>query len=121
MKGIGGNTQAIIQMKRFTKDENGKYVRNGTGEIVMHWQDVQTIKKGWLDLSGGDSRYTTYNAKIQESTHCFICDYVKLDERITAENSRMMVNGKQYDIVLIDNPMELNAQLEFYLRYVGGQ
>ena len=120
MKGIGGNTKAIIQVKRFTKDENGKYIRDSTGAIVMDWKDVQTIK-GWIDLASGDSRYSTYNAKIQESTHFFISDYVKLDERITAENSRMMVNGKLYDIVLIDNPMELNAQLEFYLKYTGGQ
>jgi len=120
MKGIGGNTKAIIQMKHFTRDENGKYVRNGVGEIVMTWENMQTLK-GWLDLASGDSRFSTYNAKIQESTHFFISDYVKLDERITAENSRMMVSGKLYDIVLIDNPMELNAQLEFYLKYTGGQ
>lgn len=120
MKGIGGNTQAIIQMKQFTRDANGKYVRNSVGEIVMTWVNMQTLK-GWLDLASGDSRYSTYNAKIQESTHFFISDYVPIDSRITAENSRMMVNGKLYDIVLIDNPMELNAQLEFYLKYTGGQ
>lgn len=120
MKGIGGNTKAIIQMKQFTKDDAGKYVRNSMGEIVMTWEDVQTIK-GWLDLASGDSRYGTYNAKIQESTHFFICDYVPLDSRITAENARMSINGKLYDIVLIDNPMSLNAQLEFYLKYTGGQ
>lgn len=120
MKGIGGNTKAIIQMKQNTKDENGHYIRDKVGAIVMTWANIQTIK-GWLDLASGDSQYGTYNAKIQESTHFFICDYVKLDERITAENSRMMVNGKLYDIVLIDNPMELNAQLEFYLKYTGGQ
>ena len=120
MKGIGGNTQATIQMKQYTKTDDGKYVRNGVGEIVMTWQNVQTIK-GWLDLASGDSGYSTYNAKIQESTHFFISDYVKLDERITAEKSRMMVSGKVYDIVLIDNPMGLNSQLEFYLKYTGGQ
>lgn len=112
MKGIGGNIRAVIQVRTVTK--------NALHEHVEAWQDVQTIK-GWLDLASGDSQYGTYNAKIQESTHFFICDYVKLDERITAENSRMMVNGKLYDIVLIDNPMELNAQLEFYLKYTGGQ
>lgn len=120
MKGIGGNTQAIIQMKKFTKDANGHYIRDSVGAIVMTWENVQTIK-GWIDLASGDSRYSTYNAKIQESTHFFISDYVPIDSRITAENSRMMVNGKLYDIVLIDNPMELNAQLEFYLKYTGGQ
>lgn len=112
MKGIGGNTRATIQIRTVTK--------NALHEHVEAWQDVQTIK-GWIDLSGGDSRYQTYNAKIQESTHMFISDYVKLDDRITAENARMLVNGKRYDILLIDNPMELNAQLEIYLRFTGGQ
>ena len=120
MKGIGGNTKAVFQVKKFTKDENGHYTRNSIGEIVMDWEDVQTVK-GWLDLSGGDSRYNSFYAKIQESTHVFVADYVTLDERISAENARVTINGKRYDIMLIDNPMEMNQQLEIYLKYTGGQ
>ena len=112
MKGIGGNTRATLQVKTVTK--------NAIHEQVAIWMDVQNIK-GWLDLASGDSGRLTYNAKIQESTHYFISDYVKLDERITAESARMVVSGKVYDILLIDNPMELDAQLEFYLKYTGGQ
>jgi head-tail adaptor len=112
MKGIGGNTKAIIQVRTVTK--------NAIGEQVATWEDVQTIT-GWLDLSGGDSRYNVFYAKIQESTHFFICDYVKLDDRITAENAMAVIGGKYYDILLIDNPMEMNQQLEFYLKYTGGQ
>ena len=112
MKGIGGNTKATIQVRTVTK--------NAIGEQVKEWEDVQTIT-GWLDLSGGDSRYNVFYAKIQESTHFFISDHVKLDDRITAENARMVVSGKVYDILLIDNPMEMNQQLEFYLKYTGGQ
>lgn len=112
MKGIGGNLKATIQINSTTK--------NAIGESVKTWTDVQTIK-GWLDLGSGDSSYTTYNAKIQESTHVFVADYVKLDGRITAENARAIINGKRYDIMLIDNPMELNQQLEIYLKYTGGQ
>ena len=112
MKGIGGNTKAVIQTRTVTK--------NAIGEQVETWQDAQTIT-GWIDLASGDSRYQTYHAKIQESTHYFICDYVPLDSSITAENARFVVGGKRYDIMLIDNPMELNAQLEFYLKYTGGQ
>jgi len=114
MKGIGGNTKAIIQVFTNTKNE--------IGETVKTWTDVQTIK-GWLDLQSGDSRYTTFNAKIQESTHIFIADFVPLDSRITAEDAGMVINGKRYDILLIDNPMELRngSQLEFYLRFTGGQ
>ena len=112
MLGIGGNTQAVIQIRKVTK--------NAIGEHVESWADVQTIK-GWLDMASGDAHTTTYYAKIMDSTHYFISDYVKLDNRITDENSRMLVNGKRYDIRMIDNPMEMNQQLEFYLKYTGGQ
>ena len=114
MKGIGGNLKAIIQICTTTV--------NDIGEHVQTWTDVQTIK-GWLDMSSGEARFSSYNAKIQESTHAFIADYVSLDSRITAETSRMVINGKRYDILLIDNPMELGtgSQLEFYLKFTGGQ
>lgn len=114
MKGIGGNTTALIQVSTAAKNE--------IGELVKTWTDAQSIK-GWLDLQSGDSRYTTYNAKIQESTHIFIADYVTLDSRIKAENARMVINGKRYDILLIDNPMEMQSgsQWEFYLKFTGGQ
>ena len=114
MKGIGGNITASIQIATTSKNE--------IGEHVQTWETVQSIK-GWLDLSDGDARYTTYNAKIQESTHVFVADFVTLDERITAETARMIVNGERYDITLIDNPMSLGSgsQLEFYLKYTGGQ
>lgn len=112
MKGIGGNITATIQISTVTKNE--------IGEQVKAWENVQTLR-GWLDLQNGESRYSTYHAKIQESTNYFTGDYVPLDARITAENSRMIINGKRYDVMLIDNPMELNAQLEIYLKYTGGQ
>lgn len=114
MTGIGGNINAKIQVYTTATNE--------IGEKEKTWDDVQTIR-GWLDLSSGDSRYTTYYAKIQESTHIFIADYVDLDSKITAENSRMYINGFCYDILLIDNPMELRrgSQWEFYLRFTGRQ
>lgn len=111
MKGIGGNTEALIQVSSITS--------NAIGEQVKQWQDVQRIK-GWLDLSGGETRYTTFNAKIQESSHVFVADYVPLDKRIEAETARAIIASKQYDITLIDNPMGLNAQLEIHLKYTGG-
>ena len=113
MIGIGGNTLATIQVQTGSE-------RNALGETIPVWADVQTIK-GWLDLASGDSRYTTYYAKVQESTHIFLADYVPLDHSIKAESSRAVINGKAYDIMLIDNPMELNEQLEIYLKYTGGR
>lgn len=114
MRGIGGNINATIQIRTATK--------NAIGSQELTWTDVQTLK-GWLDLSGGEARYNAYQAKIQESTHVFISDYVPLDARITAENARMLIGGKRYDIALIDNPMEMQhgSQLEIFLKYTGGQ
>lgn len=113
MKGIGGNIKATIQISTVTK--------NAIGEQVKAWENVQTLR-GWLDMSSGNAGYG-FNAKIQESTHYFIGDYVPLDSRITSENSRMIINGKRYDVMLIDNPMEMGSgsQLEIYLKYTGGQ
>lgn len=109
---IGGNITAQLQVKSGTK--------NDIGEKVLTWTTVQSLF-GFLDLSSGDSKYSTYDAKIQESTHIFICDYVRIDSKINNENSRMLINGKTYDVMLIDNPMELNKHLEIYLKYTGGQ
>lgn len=105
---IGGNVTAEIQTKTITV--------NSIGEQEEKWSTVKTIR-GFLDLISGDSKYETYNAKIQESTHIFICDYTPLGVSV---NARLIVDGKNYDVMLIDNPMKLNRQLEIYLKMVGG-
>ena len=112
MQGIGGNAVADIQVKSITRNEIGEQ------EVTWISEDTST---GWLDLSGGDSKYTTYNAKVQESTHMFIADYKQLSDMIKSENSRMVINGQVYDIMLIDDPMGMHEQLEIYLKYTGGQ
>ena len=105
---IGGNVTAEVQTKEITV--------NPIGEQEEKWSTVK-ILRGFLDLISGDSKYETYNAKIQESTHVFICDYTPLGVSV---NARLIVDGKNYDVMLIDNPMNLNRQLEIYLRMVGG-
>lgn len=121
---IGGNTQAIVQVKCI----QGK---NAIGAGVSGWVNCLTLQ-GWLDLSTGDSKHTSFNAKVQESTHIFLCDYqsltgvIKVDEQettvnVTSENARMIVNNMVYEILLIDNPMGMNEHFEIYLRFVGGQ
>lgn len=109
---IGGKTEALLQVRTVTQ--------NAIGEQVPEWETVQGLT-GWLDLSGGDSRYTVYDAKIQESTHIFLADYKELDQEITAEDSRMLIGNTVYDVMLIDDPMEMHRQLEIYLKYTGGQ
>ncbi len=112
MSRIGGNITAEIQ----TFSSSTNFI----GEAEKTWTGVQSLT-GFLDLRSGDSKYSPYDAKIEESTHLFICDYVSLDDKITAENSRAVINSKVYDILLIDNPMGLCEQLEIYLKFTGGQ
>lgn len=118
---IGGNIKAVLQVSTTTANE--------IGEMVPVWHDVVEIF-GWLDFKGGEAKYTTYNAKIDESTHIFICDYLPIPAtlevegktvRVSAENARMVTLSQRYDVMLIDNPMELNKHLEIYLKHTGGQ
>ena len=107
---IGGSTIMALQTKTT--------VKNAIGESVPTWVTAQSLT-GWLDFTNGESKYSNYNAKIQESTHIFICDYEPVT--LKAEGCRAVINGKTYDVMVIDNPMELDEQLEIYLKYTGGQ
>lgn len=118
---IGGNTKAILQVSTTTKNE--------IGEKVQAWHDAVELI-GFIDLVSETTNRTTYNAKIQESTHIFICDYKPIPAtleingkivKVVAENARMVANSQEYDVMLIDNPMNLNRQYEIYLKYTGGQ
>lgn len=113
MKGIGGNTDAMLQISTVSKNEYGLQVKS--------WETVQTLR-GWLDLMSGDSRYRVYNAKIEESSHVFVCDYTILNPKVRTENTRMLIDGEAYDIMQIDNPMLLKSgsQWEFFLKHTGG-
>lgn len=111
MKSIGGNITAQLQLNTGT-------AKNEIGEVVPQWATVNTLS-GWLDLSSGDSKRTSYNAKIQESTHIFLCDFTELDARIKAENSRLIIKDRIYDVMVIDNVMEMDQQFEIYLKYTG--
>lgn len=121
MGNIGGNKLAVIQI--------GNVAQNKIGEHEPDYTDALTGIVGWLDLSGGDSKHLNYNAKIQESTHVFLCDYFELiykvdgkpDMKITPENSRMVVDGEIYEIMLYDDPMGMHEHLEIYLKFTGGR
>lgn len=112
MNSIGGNITAQYQVKT----EKG---RNRLGENVVDWVTVNEIR-GFLDLSNSvanGANYSTYNAKIQESTHVFICDYVSIDKNVS--DKRMLIDGEKYDVKLIDDPMNLHEHLEIFLEFVG--
>lgn len=110
MKQLNGNVSAELQV-------NSGKTRNEIGEVVPVWTTAYTLL-GWLDLSSGDAKRTVYSSKIQESTHVFLCDYVPLDG-VTPENCRLVIKGKTYDVTVIDNVMELDQQLEIYLKFRG--
>ena len=118
---IDGNTKAVLQVRTTTK--------NQIGEKVPVWHDVVEFT-GTLDLQSGTSNYTTYHAKTQESSHIFICDYKPIPDtldingktvKVKVENARMVANSQRYDVMLIDDPLNLHDHLEIYLNYTGGQ
>lgn len=119
---IGGNMTVQLQVQT-------GFTTNEIGSRVPSWHDVMNLN-GFLDLSGETTNRTTFNAKIQESTHIFICDYVPIPDtleidgvavRVATENVRIVAQGKSYDVMLMDNPMFLNKQWEIYLKFTGGQ
>lgn len=120
MANIGGNITGIIQTKDTKKDEAGNIVTNEIGEAVKDWVDTFS-QRGWLGLQTGGSNYTNFNAKIEESTHVFLCDFHSGIYALADQDTRMIIKGKMYDVLLIDNPDEMDEQLEIYLRKVGGQ
>ena len=114
---VGGNIYATVQIKTVT----GK---NAIGEGTETWSDVGQAL-GWLDYASGQNDVNQYNAKLQDTTHYFLCDHSRWikavqGQQITAENCRLRIKNETYNVLLIDNPMELNQHLEIYLQYIGG-
>lgn len=116
MANIGGNIYGVIQ----TKTSAGK---NAIGEAEITWSEAFKDVLGWLGLQNGDSKRINFNAKIEESTHVFLCDFNAGIYALTDNDQdvRMIIKGKMYDVLMIDNPDEMDEQLEIYLRKIGGQ
>ena len=118
MANIGGNITGTVQT--MTGSE-----KNAIGEKVNVWNDFAN-QLGWLGMQSGDSKYTNHMAKVEESTHVFLCDVnasiyalTLPDETGAIPQVRMIIKGMVYDVILIDNPDEMDEQLEIYLRKVG--
>lgn len=112
MAKIGGN----ILGKVLTKQKTGT---NEIGEPILNWVESYSIK-GWLGMQTGDSPRNNYNTKLEESTHVFLCDYHSGIYSLADKDVRMEIKGKMYDVMYIDNPDEMDEQLEIYLKKVGG-
>lgn len=120
MKSIGGNIELVLKRK------NG-FTTNEIGERIPSYIDYITLN-GYLDMSNTITSHSTYNAKVQDSSHYFVCDYVEFptftDEKglsrvAVPSDLKAYCNGKEYDVLWVDNPMELNYQYEIYLEYKG--
>ena len=106
---IGGNVDAIIQVETSSK--------NAFGEIENTYKDLTTVK-GFLDYVGGDGSYkNNFKGELEETSHIFICDYDSIVANAEPTTSRMVINNKNYNVLLIDNPMNLNEHLEIMLKY----
>ena len=106
---IGGNVDAIIQVETSSK--------NAFGEIENTYKNLTTVK-GFLDYTSGDGSYkNNFKGELEETTHIFICDYENVASKATPTQSRMIIDDKIYDILYIDNPMNLNEHLEIMLKY----
>lgn len=110
---IGGNMEALVQ--KAVPDNEGTEI----GEHIKNWETVDQIK-GWLDYLGEDTERKDFRAKVQDSTHVFLADYVPLEKIIRGDDCRFLIDGCYYDLLLMDDPMNLHQQLECYLKYTGG-
>ena len=112
MANIGGNITGVIQTKTTAN--------NSIGEAVKTWADSFALV-GWLGMQSGSKGYTSYMAKLEETSHVFLCDFHSGAYALAEQDTRMIIKGCVYDVLLIDNPDEMNEHLEIYLKKVGGQ
>lgn len=104
---IDGNVSAVLQVKTSSK--------NAYGGLINDWQPITTIK-GFLDYVSGDGSYkSNYKGAVEETTHIFICDYVKIN--VINKEYRLIVDNNIYTVLMIDDPMGLHQHLEIMLKY----
>ena len=101
MKQIIGNVDAVIQEKAIT--------RNKIGESVEAWTTKETLK-GYLDYQSGEAQTQVVNAKVEQSTHIFICDYQPL-----------AYEEEQIRIFVLKHTMEIWATATFGAESVRGR
>ena len=108
-----GNDTVTIQTKTTTKNE--------IGEGVPTWEDSFNLW-GFLDYQDGQNDLSMYDAKVQQTTHIFMCDFRQVKDylgELSSENCRLTCQGNVYQILLVDDPMELHKHVEIFLKYVG--
>ena len=113
---IEGNTTAYVQVRDVAPDEYG-IDRAG-------WKDAfPEPLTGMLDLMNADTNRTLMK-RVEDSDYIFLCNYFEPcadGERLTTENSRILIDGEAYEVKLYDDVMRMHEHMEIYLRYLGGQ
>ena len=112
-------------------------VSDGAGGFADTWVAIMT-SRGCLDLQAGSERVVGLKVAT-EATHIWICSpFTVLIDDDTAttyfgspfapspygvaipanitNKDRMVIDGKAYDIVYVDDPMGLGKHLEIYLK-----
>ena len=107
---LGGNKTIKLQKATYTVDD--------IGEQVVAWTDYKSIQ-GFLDMLSGTSRWNTYGAQVTEATHVFICDYADALLLLDPSLLHAVVDGQDYDVLYIDNPVGSDLIVEIYLKRVG--
>lgn len=111
---IEGNVKAVIQVQEVIKTE--------CQTDRTEWKDAFT-KEGVLDLLDAGTDFKMMK-RVEDSDYIFICDYFPIvyeDKKLTAENSRILIDGEIYEVKLFDDVMHMHEHMEIYLKYLGGQ
>ena len=119
MKNIGGNLDATIQIK-------ASGVKNAIGERVNVWNSLGSVL-GWLDYAYASIQNSVnqFDSRLQDTSHVFLCDYdlfktASQGNAVTSTDSRLLIDGSIYEVLMIDDVMNLHEHLEIYLKYIGG-
>ena len=108
MRKIKGNASCTFYTKK-------SGALNEIGEATTEWQEYAS-KLGVLDYISGTTQ-RDYKVKLEDSTHIFMCNYF---ERPKDENNlTASIKGIEYEVVKVDNVMEMNVHFEIYLKQLG--
>ena len=111
---INGNITGLLQVRKVVEIDE-------IGSKIIDWENVEEFEDGVLDLMGQTTNRDKFYSKIEESTHIFMCDYKPLDKEVRkTKDKRMIIDDEEYEVLLIDDPLNLHRHYEIYLKYVGG-
>lgn len=108
MRKIKGNISCT-----FYKKKSGAL--NEIGEATTEWQELVSAL-GVLDYISGTTQ-RDYKVKLEDSTHIFICNYFELPK--DENDLKASIKGIEYEVIKVDNVMEMNDHYEIYLKQLG--